>query len=62
MCKSFHVKHTQILNRLFKTLNRVALHAEKLEIIHPKNGELMEFSAPLPVDMKNALEILKNAQ
>ena len=62
MCKSFHVKHTQILNRIFKTLNRVALHAEKLEIIHPKNGKLMEFSAPLPVDMKNALEILKNAQ
>ncbi len=62
MCKSFHVKHTQILNRLFKTLNRVALHAEKLEITHPDNGELMEFSAPLPDDMKNALEILKNAQ
>ncbi len=62
MCKSFHVKHTQILNRLFKALNRVALHAEKLEITHPDNGKLMEFSAPLPDDMKYALEILKNAQ
>tara|TARA_B110000467_G_scaffold107291_1_gene97666 strand:+ start:1691 stop:2647 length:957 start_codon:yes stop_codon:yes gene_type:complete len=62
MIKSFHVKYTQILNRLFKNMNRVALHAEKLEIIHPTTGSLMRFQAPIPDDMENALNLLRNAQ
>ena len=62
MIKSFHVKYTQILNRLFKNMNRVALHAEKLEIIHPTTGSVMRFQAPIPNDMQNALNLLRNAQ
>ena len=62
MIKSFHVKYTQILNRLFKNMNRVALHAEKLEIIHPTTGSVMRFQAPIPDDMQNALNLLRNAQ
>ena len=62
MIKSFHVKYTQILNRLFKNMNRVALHAEKLEITHPTTGSLMRFQAPIPDDMENALNLLRNAQ
>jgi 23S rRNA pseudouridine1911/1915/1917 synthase len=62
MIKSFHVKYTQILNRLFKNMNRVALHAEKLEIIHPTTGSVVRFQAPIPDDMQNALNLLRNAQ
>jgi 23S rRNA pseudouridine1911/1915/1917 synthase len=43
-------------------MNRVALHAEKLEIIHPTTGSLMRFQAPIPDDMENALNLLRNAQ
>ena len=62
MIKSFHVKYTQLLNRLFKNMNRVALHAEKLEITHPTTGNKMRFQAPIPDDMVNALNLLRNAQ
>jgi 23S rRNA pseudouridine1911/1915/1917 synthase len=62
MIKSFHVKYTQLLNRLFKNMNRVALHAEKLEITHPATGNKMSFQAPIPDDMVNALNLLRNAQ
>lgn len=62
MIKSFHVKYTQLLNRLFKNMNRVALHAEKLEITHPTTGKKMRFQAPIPDDMVNALNLLRNAQ
>ena len=58
--RSFHVKYTHILNRLLKNVNRVALHAHKLEIFHPKTNETMLFQAPIPEDLKRALEILKN--
>jgi len=58
--RSFHVKYTQLLNRLLKNVNRVALHAHKLEISHPETNESMLFQAPIPEDLKRALEILKN--
>jgi len=62
MIKSFHVKYTELLNRLFKYMNRVALHAEKLEITHPTTGNKMRFQAPIPNDMVYALNLLRNAQ
>ena len=58
--RSFHVKYTQLLNRLLKNVNRVALHAHKLEISHPKTNKTMLFQAPIPEDLNRALEILKN--
>jgi len=58
--RSFHVKYTQLLNRLLKNVNRVALHAHKLEISHPKTNETMLFKAPIPEDLSQALEFLKN--
>ena len=60
--KSFHVKHTQLINLILKTIPRFALHARSLEIIHPATGEKMHFKAPIPADFKTAMEILKNAQ
>jgi len=58
--RSFHVKYTQLLNRLLKNINRVALHAHKLEISHPETKQTMLFQAPIPEDLNRALEILEN--
>ena len=60
--KSFHVKYTQILNRLNKTIKRVALHAHCLEITHPGTGEKLSFEALAPLDFQSALDLLKNEQ
>lgn len=35
------------------------LHAGRLKLIHPRTGEHMEFSAPLPDDMAQLLELLR---
>ncbi len=41
---------------------RQMLHAELLGITHPVSGEYMEFSSPLPEDMKKALEALEEGR
>ena len=33
-------------------LSRLALHAYKIELTHPKSGERMTFTAPYPKDME----------
>ena len=58
--KSFHIKYTQLINRLNKAINRVALHAHIIQICHPETKEEMKFEAPLPQDLQYALEMLKN--
>ena len=58
--KSFHIKYTQLINRLLKTIPRVSLHARKIEILHPESEKWMCFEAPLPLDLIRALEILKS--
>jgi len=40
---------------------RQALHATALTLIHPVNGEEIEFSSPLPEDMRQLLEALRGA-
>ncbi|MBI4383867.1 MAG: RluA family pseudouridine synthase [Nitrospinae bacterium] len=37
-------------------MSRQALHAHKLELIHPRTGEWMAFESPLPVDMAEFME------
>lgn len=39
-----------------------ALHSEKLTFIHPRTGEEMEFTAPLPQDMQKIITRLHNGQ
>ncbi|MFH1395364.1 MAG: RluA family pseudouridine synthase [Candidatus Omnitrophota bacterium] len=41
-----------------KSAKRQALHSEKLGFSHPETGKYMEFSSPMPDDMK---EIIENA-
>ena len=40
-------------------LRRTPLHARRLVLPHPRTGERIEIEAPLPDDMKYALEVLR---
>ncbi|MCX6601063.1 MAG: RluA family pseudouridine synthase [bacterium] len=44
---------------LLEQLGDVALHAEVLGFIHPVSGRELEFSAPLPQNVANALNLLR---
>lgn len=39
---------------------RQFLHASFLSFFHPKTGEKVEFTSPLPLELKNALKYLEN--
>lgn len=43
----------------FKHLQGQTLHAKTIGFVHPKSGEYMEFSAPLPEYFDNLLKLLK---
>lgn len=45
---------------LIKDFKRQALHASRLKLIHPINGEVLEFKSPLPDDLQNLIKSLKN--
>lgn len=44
-----------LYNPDMKLISRQALHSHKLSFSHPITGEAMEFTAPLPEDMKRVL-------
>ena len=39
---------------------RLALHAWKIEFLHPKTGKIMKFESPIPKEMKVMIEKAKN--
>lgn len=41
-------------------LNRQALHAHRLNFIHPETGKELEITAPIPADMQSVLDALKS--
>ena len=43
-------------NWMLSLIKRQALHAKKLRFAHPTTGEMMEFTAPLPEDLRAVLE------
>lgn len=45
----------------FKHLQGQTLHAQTIGFIHPRTGEYMEFTAPLPVYFEKLLYLLKNS-
>jgi 23S rRNA pseudouridine1911/1915/1917 synthase len=49
------------LKGLIKDLDRQALHAKTLGIIHPATGEYLEFDTALPVDMARIIEYLEDS-
>lgn len=42
-----------------KILERFFLHAEKISFYHPKTGKLIEFLAPLPLELKNVISLIE---
>ena len=49
------------LEAMLKAFPRQALHAKKLSLNHPKNGQNLSFSAPSPEDFRCLLEALREA-
>ncbi len=47
------------LEAISRTLGRQALHAQMLSFRHPRSGEGVQFNAPLPDDMKEAINLLE---
>ncbi len=45
-----------------RTFPRQALHAGRLALDHPRTGERLEWSAPLPADFAELLELLRDDQ
>jgi 23S rRNA pseudouridine1911/1915/1917 synthase len=60
MIKSFHVKYTKLLKNVLKCMDRVALHAETIEFIHPLTNKKVMFKADCPDDFNEALKIIRN--
>ncbi|MGD8330546.1 MAG: RluA family pseudouridine synthase [Acidobacteriota bacterium] len=44
-----------------RDFSRPALHAHELELTHPRTGERMRFTAPLPADLEELLALLRRA-
>jgi len=51
---------TPRLRDMLQGFRRQALHAARLALEHPKSGELMEWEAPLPADMEDLLDALRD--
>jgi 23S rRNA pseudouridine1911/1915/1917 synthase len=50
--------HDLQIRKAIQELNRFFLHAEKLGFTHPKSGARMNFTAPLPAELTEFLELL----
>ncbi len=48
--------YTRFVANCFETCPRQALHARTLGFVHPKTGEEMFFTAPIPPDMEQMIE------
>jgi 23S rRNA pseudouridine1911/1915/1917 synthase len=42
--------------------SRQMLHAYSLVLKHPVNGDILEFNAPIPLDIENAIERISQAK
>lgn len=49
----------EFVREMIRAIDRPMLHSWKLEIAHPKSGEMMKFEAPLPADIAGTLEGLR---
>jgi len=47
------------LKQVIRDFPRQALHARRLELIHPDSGELLSWQVPLPEDMAQLLSALR---
>jgi 23S rRNA pseudouridine1911/1915/1917 synthase len=51
---------TPALVEALRTFKRQALHAEKLEFVHPVSGQPMTFQSPVPADMQALVAVLRD--
>ena len=58
--KKFAAGTTEAVKKEILKFPRQALHAEKLEFIHPKSGKKVNYSAKIPKDLIQLIELLKN--
>ena len=58
--KSYDNRFSSKLTNALKQLNRVALHASKIEFNLPSTNSKIAFQADLPKDIASTIEILKN--
>ena len=58
--KKFAAGTTEAVKKEILKFPRQALHAEKLEFIHPKSGKKVNYSAKPPKDLLQLIELLKN--
>lgn len=47
------------LQQMLRRFPRQALHASRLGLLHPQNGEYLEWQADMPEDMQNLLQVLR---
>ena len=52
----------EVVKEALEAIERQALHAYRLRVIHPAKGYPMEFEAPLPEDMERLLGVLRKAK
>lgn len=50
---------TEDLVQTLRGFKRQALHAEKLEFVHPDDGSRRSFSSPMPTDMQYLISVLR---
>lgn len=50
---------SEVLIETLRGFRRQALHAETLTLVHPESGEKCSWSAPVPDDFKNLLNIMR---
>jgi 23S rRNA pseudouridine1911/1915/1917 synthase len=48
------------LRECLKRMDRLALHAYRLEFNHPRKGERVQFVSPIPQDMREVVECLRS--
>jgi 23S rRNA pseudouridine1911/1915/1917 synthase len=58
--RALNTKAPEAIVSAIKNLTRQALHAELLGFKHPKTGKYMEFSAPIPDDIRSLIDALRN--
>ena len=52
--------HKSKIDKVLKSINRIALHAYSIEFIHPSNKKLIKLTAPIPDDFNKVIKILND--
>lgn len=50
---------SELFMQTIRGFNRQALHAVRLALVHPRTGEMMEWTAPIPEDMQQLIAVLR---